>query len=180
MNNMPEKETFREYCYGKHIMHCISRDLPLEVFLSLLGEWKETGEDFLWFLNQKGVLIQTKEQFLDQEYLNETYLCGILSEDEMLTWVSLEHPDNNTVEVTMAYADAKSLLESCVEHGVLQEERAVIVVSVHKGNMVSQAMRMDDCIQSIMHSKEGQDVLIDALAEKGIVFKRRLDFLLKH
>lgn len=172
-------ESFRDYCYGKYILSRIAMELPLDTVLSLMNEWKGTKEDgdFLWFLNSKGILLPVKEHFLENEYQDTGYLAGILTEDEMRTWVSLEHPDFHEEKPSMAYADAKSLLKLCIAHGVLEETRAIRVVSVYKGNMVSNISSLEDCTQSLMYDREGQEELKNALMEKGISFQPQFGFL---
>ena len=68
----------------------------------------------------------------------------------------------------MRYIDALHLLEACVEHQVLCQDKDGYILIIHEKGPVL----WDKCLlaQELMQDKEGQSVLRAALSEKGVNF----------
>ena len=74
----------------------------------------------------------------------------------------------------MLYINAVELIECCLKHGVLQTDYGRIAVYRSAGTNSPEGWYLEDketVVREVMNDTEGQKVLIEALAQKGIMFK---------
>ena len=167
------EQDFRKECYHKYVIRKALEGNSLETFCKWMDEWHQEAKTQLSNIPfpkyLAGIMpgLEPEEKFLDEEFKSGEFMYELLSEDEFKIWAANQQPRDE--EPSMPYVQARTVIELCIEHGILQDTQAVYVFSVRSsGAGACSLISKEDAIQDIMRNPVGQETLTQALAAKGV------------